>query len=182
MGRRRRPFGNLSVIILKKKMGLRPILILQGFQTKPIECINIHNYSILLSPPSPCIFCLTSWLSRNLPLLTMITVYTLVSSIQSTRQSYNNKNEYLQTWENLGSPNTMKINVLLQDGNWPIYQGLGFTLTPASRWGGCRWLVGGFAPAFYKRLIRSANVIYCDLSDFLSLGGTKVPPYPLLII
>ena len=32
MGRLQRPFGNLSVIILKKKMGLRPILILQGFK------------------------------------------------------------------------------------------------------------------------------------------------------
>jgi hypothetical protein len=32
MGRHRRPFGNLSVIILKKKMELRSILILQGFK------------------------------------------------------------------------------------------------------------------------------------------------------
>ena len=32
MGRLRRPFGNLSVIILKKKMELCSILILQGFQ------------------------------------------------------------------------------------------------------------------------------------------------------
>jgi hypothetical protein len=32
MGRLRRLFGNLSVIILKKKMELRSILILQGFK------------------------------------------------------------------------------------------------------------------------------------------------------
>ena len=40
MGRRRRPFGNLSVIILKKKMGLRPILILQGFKPKFAKTYN----------------------------------------------------------------------------------------------------------------------------------------------
>ena len=33
MGRRRRPFGNLSVITLKKKMERSSILILQGFKS-----------------------------------------------------------------------------------------------------------------------------------------------------
>jgi len=32
MGRFQRPFGNLSVIILKNEMGLRAISILQGFK------------------------------------------------------------------------------------------------------------------------------------------------------
>ena len=40
MGRLRRPFGNLSVIILKKKMELRSILILQGFKQKMIILFN----------------------------------------------------------------------------------------------------------------------------------------------
>ena len=43
MGRLRRPFGNLSVIILKNKMGLRPILILQGF--KILYCTIIYHES-----------------------------------------------------------------------------------------------------------------------------------------
>ena len=42
MGRFHRPFGNLSVIILKKKMGLRPILIVQGFNIF-IIIMNNHN-------------------------------------------------------------------------------------------------------------------------------------------
>ena len=46
MGRLRRPFGNLSVIILKKKMGLRPILILQGF--KILSTIIMHKCIIIL--------------------------------------------------------------------------------------------------------------------------------------
>ena len=88
MGRLWRPFGNLSVIILKKKMGLRPILILQGFKSHKKEALNILLFILFFNFYFVFLFSvfIALFLIRSLNIIYISPSYTLSSSLLSSYQ------------------------------------------------------------------------------------------------